>query len=147
MAHQETRYWGSEPRDGSGTVGGMITWAVAIALFGGIIYLAAQHVRPLLYDYRASSDTLDFVILGRFPVYHDVVDMEKLRPLEAATSWLWPWEMLYVVNRLFASYIAVRRTEGPALVITPANGDAFLRDLRGRWEGRARSSAEPPRTL
>jgi hypothetical protein len=129
----------------------MITWAVAIALFGGIIYLAAQHVRPLLYDYRASDDALDFVILGRFRVYrvrlYDVIDIEKLRPLQAATSWLWPWEMLYIVNRLFASYIAVRRTEGPALVITPANGDAFLRDLRGRWESRVSSSAEPPRRL
>jgi hypothetical protein len=129
----------------------MITWAVAIALFGGIIYLAAQHVRPLLYDYRTSSETLDFVILGRFAVYrvalHDVIGIEKLRPLQAATSWVRPWEMLYIVNRLFASYIAVRRTEGPALVITPADGDAFLRDVRGGWEGRVRSSAEPPRTL
>ena len=105
---------------------------IAIIVFLILVFLMGQFLRPLFYDYRMDKGAIAVVVFRHWVIYkvpvEDIVQIRRLTFLEAVTGWTLPWGTLYIVNRLFADYVAVVRRGGRTIVITPATGVAFFEE-------------------
>ncbi len=107
---------------------------LAAAVVAALVVIVAVAALPWLYDCRVQGKSIEIVLFRMLPIYRlrlaNVASVAKLSRKELAIK----GATLGLGNRPFGEFVLVTKRKGPfrRLVLTPADADAFVNEVRSR---------------
>lgn len=114
-----------------------IAITLAAAVVAALVVIVAIAALPWLYDCRVQGQNIEIVLFRILPIYRlrltNVASVAKLSRKELAIK----GSTLGLGNRPFGEFVLVTKRKGPfrRLVLTPADADAFINEVRSRLVG------------
>jgi hypothetical protein len=111
-----------------------VAMTLVATVVAALVVIAAIAALPFLYDCRVKGQSIEIVLFRRLPVYRlriaKIESIAKLSRRELAIK----GSALGLGNRPFGEFVLVTKRKAPfrRLVLTPADADAFVDEVKSR---------------